>query len=151
MYQDNLVLYFICVHYCLRKKADNFVVKAITWRAIISRKFYFETSECRVGALGKLKIRLFTNFIVCSYHCPFPDSKSPWESERFIHREKKGIARFFTYALRDTSNKYHLEVTVEECNTQEFQNWTRTLSLPATCVWLWARWLILQHIVIYTQ
>lgn len=30
---------------------------------------------------------------------------------------------FFTYTLRATNNKYHLEVTVGKWNSQEFQKW----------------------------
>lgn len=149
MYQDNLVLYFICVHYCLRKKADNFVVKAI-----ISWKFYFETSECRLGAWGKLRIRLFTNFIVCSYHCPFPNSKSPGESGRFIYRENKGIASTLHMPWETQATNIIWKSLWNNVILKSFKSaytWIQTLSLPATCVWLWARWLILQHLVIYMQ
>lgn len=74
--------------------ADNFAVRVITWKTIISWNLYFGATECRWEALGKLRLRLFAKIIVGSSITPFTTQRHPGSQECSFIGEKRGMAPF---------------------------------------------------------
>lgn len=114
-----------------KRTADYFVVRVITWRAIISGNIYFEASRVGWGH------EQFEGQPAHQGHCPSPTIDFFQLSITLGGRKKKGIAPLYLCP------ESHKQISVWVEIFKSFRNgyiWIWILTLRAT-VCDWARWL----------